>query len=151
MIVDSGTSSPQIVTLSGTGTVPPLVSIATTPAASSTAARTTQQFTATGKYSIGTTQNLTSTAKGSSSTTWVATVKSSIGLAIGVAQGTATITATLGTISSSGTLTVTAAVLTSLSVTPGSASIAKGTSPQFTAMGPYSDGSQLYESAMLRF
>ncbi len=95
-----------------------LTSISVTPATASVAAGYTEQFTATGTYSNGTTQNLTSTATWASSATSVATV-SSAGLATSVAQGTATITATSGTISGSATLTVTAAVLTSISVTPG--------------------------------
>jgi uncharacterized protein YjdB len=130
------------VTLSGTGTAPPLVSIAITPASPSVAAGITQQFTATGTYSNGTTQNLVSTAKWSSSTTTVATVKSGTGLAMGVAPGTTTITATLGAISGSATLTVTAAVLTSLSVTPATASVAAGKGQQFTATGTYSNGTK---------
>jgi hypothetical protein len=61
-------------------------------------------------------------------------------LATCVSQGSVTITATSGTISGFATLTVTPAVLTSLSVTPANATIGNGTSQQFTATGSYSDG-----------
>src|SRR5207244_1232859 len=62
-------------------------------------------------------------------------------LSTSVAAGTTTITATLGGVSGSTTLTVTAATLTSIAVTPTNPSIAKGTTRQFTATGTYSDGS----------
>ncbi|MGB7865327.1 MAG: Ig-like domain-containing protein, partial [Candidatus Sulfotelmatobacter sp.] len=117
-VVDTGTSSPQQVTLTGDGTAPLLVSIAVTPGSASVAAGYTQQFTATGTYSNGTTQNLTTTASWTSSNTSVATIKAKTGLATSVAQGTTTITATSGKISGSATLTVTAAVLTSIAVSP---------------------------------
>ncbi len=109
-VVDTGGSSPQLVTLSGTGTAPALVSIAVTPATASVVAGYTQQFTATGTYSNGTTQNLTSTATWTSSATSIAKISSG-GLATSVAQGSATITAKSGTISGSATLTVTAAAV----------------------------------------
>jgi uncharacterized protein YjdB len=66
-------------------------------------------------------------------------VAGSKGLATGVAAGTTTITATSGSVSGSTTLTVTAATLVSISVTPTNPSIAKGTTRQFTATGTYSD------------
>src|SRR5580693_3574832 len=139
-VVDSGGSSPQLVTLNGTGTAPSLVSIAVTPVAPSVAAGHTEQFTATGTYSNGTKQNLTSTATWTSSATTIATVSSG-GLATSVSPGSTMITATSGTITGSTSLAVTSPVLVSISVSPGSASIAKGTSQQFTATGTYSDGS----------
>jgi uncharacterized protein YjdB len=139
-VVDSGTSSPQLVTLSGNGTAPSLVSIAVTPTTASVAAGYTQQFTATGTYSNGTTQNLTTSASWTSSNTSVATIKIHTGLATALTPGTVTITATSGTISGSATLTVTAAVLTSIAVTPSKASVAAGYTQQFTATGTYSNG-----------
>jgi parallel beta-helix repeat protein len=139
-VADSGGSSPQLVTLNGTGTPPSLVSIAVTPAAASVAAGHTEQFTATGSYSNGTKQNLTSSATWSSSGTAIATVNGG-GLATSLTPGTTTITATSGTVTGSAALAVTLPVLVSLSVNPGSASIAKGASQQFAAVGTYSDGS----------
>jgi hypothetical protein len=119
-----------------------LVSLTVTPAHPSIAKGTKQQFTATGTYSDNTTQNLTTTASWSSSSTGVATISNasgSDGLATSVAAGTTTITATSGSISGSTDLTVTAATLTSIAVTPQNPSIANGATQQFKATGTYSD------------
>jgi trimeric autotransporter adhesin len=120
-----------------------LVSIAVTPANTSIALGTTRQFTATGTYSDGTTQNLTTSVTWNSSSTGVAAISNaagSNGLATPVAAGSTTIRATSGSISGSTTLTITAATLVSIAVTPANTSIALGTSRQFTATGTYSDG-----------
>jgi phospholipase C/uncharacterized protein YjdB len=122
-----------------TVTPPVLLSISVTPTAASVAAGYTQQFAATGTYSDGTTQNLTSVTWTSSS--MAAATVSSAGLATSLTQGSSTITATSGTLSGSAALSVTPPVLTSLSVAPSTASIAKGTTQQFTATGTYSDNS----------
>ncbi len=116
-----------------------LQSITISPASASIAKGLTQQFTATGHYSDSTTQNLTSTVTWTSSSTSVATVAA--GLATGVAVGGTTITATSGSISGTASLTVTAAALQSITLSPTSASIAKGLTQQFTATGHYSDSS----------
>ena len=137
---DSASNSPQTVSLSGTGAAANLVSIAVSPAPASIALGSTQQFAATGTYSDGTTKTLTSSVKWTSSVATVASVNSS-GLATSVAQGTTTITATSGTVSGSSTLTVTALALTSIAVTPGTATIPLGTSQPFTAIGTYSNKS----------
>jgi trimeric autotransporter adhesin len=122
-----------------TVTAPVLASIAVSPSTAPVAAGYTQQFTATGTYSNGTTQNLTSAATWTSSATAIATVRSG-GLATCIAKGTATITAASGTIHGSATLTVTAAILTSIAVTPASPSEPAGEKQQFTATGTYSNG-----------
>jgi phospholipase C len=143
-INDNGGASPQTVALTGTGSSATLTSIAVTPANPTVAAGLTQQFTATGTYSDGTTQNLTTTATWSSSSTAVATVSNSSGsqgLASGLTQGSATITATSGSVSGSTTLTVGPPVLVSMAITPANPSIALGTTQQLTATGTYSDGS----------
>ena len=87
-------------------TAPVLVSIVVTPANPSIAKGATQQFTATGTYSDNSTQNLTSSVTWSSSSTAVATINAA-GLATGVAGGSTTIQATLGSVSGSTGLTVT--------------------------------------------
>jgi hypothetical protein len=69
----------------------------------------------------------------------VATVNGA-GLAAGVSAGVANITANLGPVSGSATLTVNAVVLQSLAVTPANPSILVGQSQQFAATGTYSDG-----------
>jgi len=121
-----------------------LVSIAVIPANSSIANGTSQQFAATGTYTDNSTQPLTTSVTWSSSATTVAAISNaagSNGLTTSVSQGPATITATLGTISGSTNLTVTAATLVSIAITPSSPSIADRTTQQFTATGTYTDNS----------
>jgi len=115
-----------------------LASIAVTPANSSIAKGTTQQYSATGTYTDGTTQNLTS------SVAWSATSAASMnaaGLATGSAQGTATVSAVSGSITGTASLTVTAPVLVAIAVSPAGASIPKGTAQQYSALGTYTDAS----------
>jgi hypothetical protein len=91
---------------------PTLTSITIAPALPSITVGSTLQFTATGTYSDGSTQVITTTVTWASVSTAVATVSNASGtqgLATGVAVGTSTITATLGTVNSSTTLTVNAA------------------------------------------
>jgi trimeric autotransporter adhesin len=121
-----------------------LVSIAVIPANSSVANGTSQQFAATGTYTDNSTQALTTSVTWSSSATTVAAISNapgSIGLATSVSQGPTTITATLGAISGSTDLTVTAATLVSIAITPTSPNIADRTTQQFTATGTYTDNS----------
>jgi uncharacterized protein YjdB len=139
-VVDAGLSNPQLITLNGKGTGPILESISVTPVTASVIVADTQQFTATGTYSDGSTKNLTTTANWTSSSASTATVGGHTGLAKGVAAGTATITATSAKISGSATLTVSAAVLTSIAVTPSTPSVAAGKTQQFTATGTYNNG-----------
>jgi Concanavalin A-like lectin/glucanases superfamily/Bacterial Ig-like domain (group 2) len=119
-------------------TAPSLVSIAVVPTSAVIVQGSTQQFTATGGYSDGTTQNLSGTANWSSTNTAVASV-SSTGLATAVAKGTAGVQASMGGVSGSATVSVTAP-LVSISLTPANGSIAKGTTQQFIATGKFSDG-----------
>ncbi|HZU21582.1 MAG TPA: DUF4082 domain-containing protein, partial [Terriglobales bacterium] len=88
-----------------------LSSIAVTPGNPTIGAGATQAFTATGTYSDGSTQNITSQVAWASANTAVATITSA-GVATGVAGGSATITATQGSISGSTLLTVQPATLT---------------------------------------
>jgi 6-phosphogluconolactonase (cycloisomerase 2 family) len=121
-----------------------LVSIAVIPAMPGIADGTALQFAATGTYTDGTTQPLTQTATWSSSDTTVATISNAAGtngLAGSAAQGTATITATVGSIAGSTVLTVTPATLVSIAVTPATPSITSRSNEQFTATGTYTDGS----------
>ena len=121
-----------------------LVSIAVTPAIPTIPLGATQAFTATGTYTDGSTQNITGTVQWSSDTPAVGTISNAAptqGLASSEGEGTATITATSGTVTGSTMLTVTTAALVSIAVTPATPSIALGTSEQFTATGTYTDGS----------
>ncbi len=99
----------------------------------------TQQFTATGTYSDGSTHDLTSSVTWSSTLTSTATITAG-GLATAVNTGVTTINAQLGLMTGVATLTVGTAQLQSITVTPPTASIAAGTTQQFTAWGVYSDG-----------
>jgi YVTN family beta-propeller protein len=144
----SATIAASLGTIAGsTGlTVTPaaLVSIAVIPANPSIANGMSQQFAATGTYTDKSTQPLTAAVSWSSSDTTLAAISNasgSNGLASSVGQGAAAITATLGTISGSTGLTVTAATLVSIAITPTSPSIADRTTQQFTATGTYTDNS----------
>jgi urocanate hydratase len=127
-----------------TVTAATLVSIAVTPAAPSIAKGTSQQFVATGTYTDATAQIITDSVTWDSATAATATISNaaaSTGLASGVAMGTSVITATMGAVHGMTTLTVTAATLMSIAVTPATPSIAKGATQQFVATGTYSDAS----------
>lgn len=99
----------------------------------------TLQINATATYSDGTKKDVTGTATWSSSAKTVATISSS-GLSTAVAPGTSILAATIGAVTASVAVTVSAATLASISVTPGNPSIAVGQNQQFTATGTYSDG-----------
>ncbi|MEO9160048.1 MAG: Ig-like domain-containing protein [Kofleriaceae bacterium] len=116
-----------------------LTSIAVTPPNQTFGVSVDQQLTATGTFSDATTQDLTQMVDWTSSADVTATVDGN-GLVHGVAAGTATITATLGTISGSTGVTITPAVLNTIEVDPATPTIAYGGQQQFTAIGHYSDG-----------
>jgi trimeric autotransporter adhesin len=116
-----------------------LSSISVTPSPVTIAAGTRQQFAATGIFDDGSTQTLTSVSW-SSSTPGVVTVDSS-GLAAGVAGGTGSVNATVGSITGSAAITVTGASLVSIAVTPANSTMPIGASKQFVATGTFSDSS----------
>jgi phage tail sheath protein FI len=119
-----------------------LSSIAVTPAAPSIAAGLTQQFTATGTYSDTSTQDLTAAAAWASSNTGAATIVANSGLATGVAAGAANITAAWGGVTGTTALTVVAATLVSIALTPGNPTIQTTDAPlQLTATATNSDNS----------
>ena len=116
-----------------------VTSIAVTPANPTISLGLTQQFTAVGTFSDSSTQDITGVVTWKSSSTGVASITVS-GLATGVNIGTTTISATFGGVNGSVSLTVNAANLTSLVITPANPSIAQGTKLQFTATGVFNDG-----------
>ena len=116
-----------------------LISILVTPAAESIALGTDQQFTATGIFDDGSTQQLTSITWSSSDAN-VASINNS-GLATSTGTGSATITATSGAVNGTASLTVTAATLVSIAVTPANSSMSVDTIRQFTATGTFDDSS----------
>jgi type II secretory pathway component GspD/PulD (secretin) len=120
-----------------------LRSIAISPAATAVAPGGTQQFTAVGTFSDGTTQDITSDVSWTSSNTAVATIGSGTGTALGQAAGSTQIIATMGSIASpAATLTGTTAILQSIALSAGTASIARNGTVQFVATGTFSDGSK---------
>ena len=100
---------------------------------------TTGQFTATGKYSDGTTRTLGSSVMWASSSSAVATVDA-MGKVTAVSSGPVTISATIGTISGSASLTVSAAI-SSIAVTPNPGSVNVNGTLQMTAIATLADGS----------
>lgn len=123
--------------------IPALVSIAVTPANPSIAPNTDVQFFATGTYSDNSTQNLTSQVTWSSSSTAIANISTTAptkGLATGASAGTATISASLGSVTGTTQLTVTSATVTQITVSAASSSLTLGLSQQYTASGSFSDG-----------
>ena len=115
-----------------------LVSVAMSPASATIAAGTTQQYLATGTYSDGSTQNITGLVAWSSLSS-VATINNA-GLALGMSQGSTTVSASFESISVSVPLTVGPPNLVSLSITPNFASLSIGAAQQFIATGTYTDG-----------
>ncbi len=123
-----------------TVTAPTIASISVTPVGLTLGIGINQQYTVTATYSDGSTQDLVSGVTWSSSSTSVASINNS-GLATTVGAGTTTVTATVGALSDSTALTVVPANLISISISPATASIAVGTTLQFTAVGSFDDGS----------
>ncbi len=119
-----------------------VTSVTVTPATPTIAGITTKQFTATATYSDTSTKDVTAEAAWTSLDPSIATVSGGLATPATPPQaGVTTITATLGGVSGSATLTVTNAQLQSIDVTPGNPSIANGTSIQFTATGHFDDSS----------
>jgi hypothetical protein len=131
-INDNAFGSPLVIALSGTGNDTNLNAITVTSAAPSIAAGAKEQFVATGHLTNGTLQILTPFVTWSSSQTDAATVAAG-GLATGVGAGSTSISATLGGVAGSTTLTVTEPKL--IAVTPTNASIAPGITQKLEATG----------------
>lgn len=104
----SGTAS-----LTVTATSVTLASIAVTPANASLAAGSPLQFDAVGTYTDNSTQDLTLAASWSSSSMSVATITTG-GLSMGVSAGNTTITAKVGSVSGSTSLTVSSSTSTAV-------------------------------------
>ena len=117
-----------------------LEAIQVSPANSTLPVNTTQQFSALGSYSDGSSRDITAQVSWNSSTIADATVSAS-GLVTGVAAGSATITATLNSVSGSTSVTVNAPTITAISVAPDNLTLPIGVSEQYTASAIYSDGS----------
>ena len=120
-----------------------LTSITVSPATATLTAGKTQPFAATGSYNNGATVDLTSQATWSSSDVAVAQASNasgSHGLVTALVAGTASISATLGAVTGSATLTVGAPLLSSITISPTSASVDVGRNQSFTATAVYENG-----------
>lgn len=95
---------------------------------------------ATGVFSDGEVRDLTATVTWTSSAPDVATVSAG-GLLQPLKVGSAAVTAAYLGVSARVTVHVTAATLDTLDVFPGAATLARGTTAAFTAVGTFSDGS----------
>jgi len=135
--VTSGTVSASTSVTVSTAT---LVSLAIAPANSSMPDDATRPFSATGTFSDNSTQDMTQSVLWSSATPTVATI-TNLGLVSSLSTGSTTITAMLGSVSNSTTLTVSNVTLVSIAISPANGRVQKGTSLKFTAVGTYSDGS----------
>jgi hypothetical protein len=138
----SGVTSPGVALAVTTAA---LISVSVTPAPTTLAMGTTQQYVATGTYSDRSTQNLTSIVTWVSDTPSVAAISNaagSNGLATAVGVGHANLSASLGTVTSpANLLTVTAAALVSIQIQAPSPSLSLGTTETLTATGTFSDQS----------
>jgi trimeric autotransporter adhesin len=105
------------------------------------AAGTSHQFTALGIYSDGGQRNVSNQVTWGSSATNIATI-SATGQAAGVALGTSSISATLGSVSATAvTLNVTSATVATIVVAPVMNTLAPLTHQPFFAVGVFSDSS----------
>jgi uncharacterized protein YjdB len=118
-----------------------LQSLEISPSNPTIAAGTKQKFTATGHYSDGLTRDLTDQVVWASSTSSIAKTSGDTGYFSAVSTGTARITAALGSTVGFTDLTVSAATLSSITLSPTSVSIASGYTTQFSATGHFSDSS----------
>ena len=136
---DAGTGVTATVNITVTTPVVTLVSVS--PASTNVPNGTTKQLTATATYNNGTTLPVTSLAAWSSSNGATASIDPATGLATGNALGAVTITATFGGVSGTAGLTVTAALLNAITISPTPTSVVKGLTKQFSALGSFTDGS----------
>jgi uncharacterized protein YjdB len=120
-----------------------LNSIDITVSSSSLASGTTLQLTAVGSYQDGTTRDITASVVWASSDNAIATVGSVApdnGLLTAIAEGQVTISAYLNGVVGDESITVTAATLTSLTVTPGNSTMPTGITESYKAVGHFSNG-----------
>ena len=119
-----------------------LTNIVVTPVTTVVGINGNVQFTATGVFSDNSTQDLTSQVVWSSSNAAYAIISAG-GLASGLSAGTTTINASYDGISGSATLKVTTATLQFITISPSDPIVPPHAKIQLTAIGTFSDGSQL--------
>jgi hypothetical protein len=123
-----------------------LVSLAIMPASPTLAAGFTRELHATGTFSDTSTQDLTASVTWASPDALVASISNaagSAGLLTAVAIGAVDVNATLGGVSTSTAVSVSAATLVTLAISPPSASVRLGQSLQLIVTGTFSDSSTL--------
>ncbi len=123
-----------------------LMSILVTPAMASTPVGTTVAMTATGRYTDGTTRDITTQVAWNSTPETVATVSNimgTLGVVTAVSVGTARVTATLNGIVGTATISVVAATLQSITVTPANATTTALLRSSYKATGSYSNGTMV--------
>ncbi len=142
--IGAATVSARSGSISGTGALTvsaaALVSIAVSENHAFIPLGTTAQFAAKGVYTDGSTQDLTNSVSWTSSPSGILSISSS-GLATGKTIGAATVSAKSGSVSGTGAVTVSAAVLTSIRVVSAVKAMPLGTTQQLTAIGTFTDGS----------
>ena len=142
---DNAVPSSQSIPLTGKGIAPTLVSIAVLPANANVGIGTTQPYQAIGKFNNNTTSDITASVTWATADPSIATIGASSGLLSGIKGGATTVTAKHGTgaktITGSTTVTI-VPVLSSITVTPNTATVPAGIPQQFTATGFYNDSSQ---------
>ncbi|MBW4056416.1 MAG: hypothetical protein HIU83_13640 [Proteobacteria bacterium] len=119
----------------------PLTSIEIVAVPSTIAAHTSTTLTAKGNFSGIFTRDITDQVTWSSDSPSVAAfaTAASPNRVTGLAPGTATLTATVGSVSATFKLTVSSATVTALAISPQTPTIAKGLNTHFTASGTFSD------------
>ncbi len=121
-----------------------LSSIAVTPGSTSVPVSGTQNYVATATYSDASTEIVTASASWSTSNAGVAQISNtapSVGRVTGVATGAVTVSASIGSFTGNATLTVSAATLSSIAITPGDSLIGTSETQQMIATGTFSDAS----------
>lgn len=123
-----------------------LTGITITPSSATIINGTTARLTATGSYSNGTSSDVSSLINWTSAAPAIASAVSP-GVVTAAAVGTTSVTASFnngigyGTISTSDVITVTAASLTGITISPLTMSLARGSATTLTATGTFSDSS----------
>ena len=121
-------------------TASPLTAIAVTPAIPTLPLGTHQQLAATATFGDGSTADVTAMAMWTTDRPQIATVSAG-GLVAADAVGAATITATLGPVTGTAMVGVTAAALVSIDIAALSATVPQGYAEQLAATGTFTDGS----------
>lgn len=120
---------------------PAVISIALTPVNPTVNIGASLQLVVIGTYSDKTTADLTSVSKYISASPAIASVNNTTGMSNGLSGGSSVITASYGTQLATTIITVPAATLSSITVTPANASILVGATQAYTATAIYSDNS----------